>query len=928
MFQRHLQERLLFYLIPILLGGAGVLFALSLDAPLPRSLILLVSLLVPLTVGGNLLSRYQTNWDERLILRVGMFLGALSIAVTFSQLPHTLVGEGYVGVATGQLFELVNLVLLIFGMFIVAAAVVRTGEGLTEYGQRFWHLAEHMDEGFLLSNRHGDVLAVNTRMLEFFRMKRGEVIGRNAVELIELLGISNAQEHWDMRQRGMASEYEATLHVDGEERRYWVKGQPILDRRGRHRANLATVRDITDNHLLRERVERYAQGLQELVEQQTRKLAQSEERFRQLLVSMNEGFLTIDAGHRVRFANARICQLLHISETDLLGQNLLDFIDTPDRPRFLSMLSRKERLPRGGSRRELNFVNRDGEPVPTVTAVAFIPASGEEKPLYSLVVTGVGELKRMQRQIERRARDLEDVNEELRAHGRAKDAFLSNVSHELRTPLSTIQGYVEMLESGTLGPLQGPQRGAVQVMSRNVARIIGHINEMIDFSRMEIRGVQLNTALFSVTHLVRDAVDSIHPQASAADIEVRVETPDSIPHAWGDRDKLVQVLGNLLGNAVKFTDRGGRVQIIVGSRESRTLTITVSDNGIGIEPAYQERVFEKFFQVDSSKTRRYEGTGIGLTIAQSITVGHGGVIELESVPGEGTAFTVVLPNALFDMTCDVTDKTLPPNMLVLCINRNRSFREVIDQVLGDCGCRLEHFESGGHGCLRKVEELRPNLVIINEPPTEEHWRGTVGLLRESSSAPFVPVVVFHHADDTPGADQEALFSGVYHAPKPFDAQTLVDFTCRAFTEEPPAPKKPPAMEPEPVYAVRARVLVLDSDPGLLEWMEAALTARGILCDTASTPEDALALAAAHTPDLLLLDIDVAGPRAVEHLALFRQARETHDAPVCVMSGMPPDTTQMEDALAVLHKPFSVDDVLVIIHELRGIPNHPVERAHA
>ena len=148
-------------------------------------------------------------------------------------------------------------------------------------------------------------------------------------------------------------------------------------------------------------------------------------------------------------------------------------------------------MPDEEARLELNFVDTHGEPLPAMLAITYLRHGINMEPAHSLVVTDVSELIQMQHQLKQRAAELEELNEELLMHDRAKDSFLSNVSHELRTPLSTIQGYVEMLDSGSLGALESAQHSAIRVMDRNVRRLVGHLNETIESSRMEIRGVDI-----------------------------------------------------------------------------------------------------------------------------------------------------------------------------------------------------------------------------------------------------------------------------------------------------------------------------------------------------------------------------------------------------------------------------------------------------
>lgn len=906
------RKRLALYAVPIVIGLGGVVISQQMPSLVTRAMVLVISVAVPVYAAGSLLARYRSSPLERVFLFVGVLMLIAGAAFSLSGLSAALYFEERIAVWAVDASRIIGITSLLLGLLVVLYAVGRTGEDIDEISERFQHLAEHISEGYILSTRDGIIIQVNDQFLEMTGLERREVIGQDSTELALRLNAGPAPEQVAMRKKGIASEYEVTWRVRGEERRFWFKGAPILDAHGRQTAILATVRDNTEHHRLSRRVERYAQGLQRLVEEQTQRLLQSEERFRQLLLTMNEGFLTIDAANRIRFANERICRLLHVGHNDLLNRDLFDFVDAAGRVRLLTLLAQGASRHRTESRRELNLVNAAGEQAPVVAAVAYIRDASAGEPVYSLVVTSVAEQKEMQHQLELRARELERVNEELRIYGRAKDGFLSNVSHELRTPLSTIQGYVEMLESGSLGQMAGPQLGALKVMSRNLQRLVGLISEMIEFSRMTIRGVQLNIDLFAVARLVREASASVHPQTLAKDISVNTFLPEGLACAWGDREKLGQVLGILLNNAIKFTQEGGLIQVQVSERPGQTLVIAVSDTGIGIEPAYQQQVFEKFFQVDSSKTRRYEGTGIGLSIAKSIVEAHAGTIELKSRSGEGSIFTVVLPGALFNEVYDQERAEEYKGLRVLIVAQDEVFRDSLEAVLGGAGCVVA-CAPNGHECVRKAEEMRPDVILLNDSQSDMAGSATLGLLRQRPVTETIPVVVF--SAESPSRLKEAggIWNDVLLATRPFDAKALMNHIRNACFRDAVASALPGASGgagDEPSY-----VLIVDSDPGLLEWVEMALEHRQIPCCCTATPQDALKMAAHQAPVVLFVDMDVPGARVAEHAALFRGAAATAGVPIYAMTGLPAPQRVSDAVAGVLSKPFTIDEMIEIIESV-------------
>jgi PAS domain S-box-containing protein len=912
------RKRLLLYLIPILIGFAGVLFARQLDHLGLRGVVLLFSVAVPVFAGGNLLARYRTSRFERMLLVLGVLMLMAGAALTVSGITDDLLQESRVSETVAALSRTIGILSLLLGLFAVLFAVVSTGEDIEEVGERFWHLAEHISEGFILSTAQGMITMVNRQFLDMSDLREEEVLGHDVNELAERLRLGAVSEHLENRRRGIASEYELDWKVRGENRRFWFKGTPIFDRHGRHTATLATVRDITEHYRLSQRVERYAEGLQQLVEEQTKKLLRSEKRFRQLLLSMNEGFLTIDAAHRIRFANERIAELLKLPPDQLPGRDVFDFVDAQGRVRLLSLLARGEALDRTQMRQEMNFVTAGGAITPTMLAVAHLP-DRPQSAVYSLVVTSVADLKAMQHELEAHTKELERANEELLLHGQAKDRFLSNVSHELRTPLSTIQGYVEMLESGSLGALEAPQLGAVKVMRRNVKRLVGHINEMIEFSRMEIRGIQLNVGLFSAARLVEESVASIHPQAVAKDITVNFFCPDNLPSAWGDADKLAQVLGVLLNNALKFTDERGMIRVQVAVEEERGLAITVMDTGIGIEPLFHAKVFEKFFQVDSSMTRRYEGTGIGLSIAKSIVEAHQGEVTLDSTPGKGSTFKVLLPHALFDSRVASERLEGLEGLKMLLVDTGKEFFKVVRRTLEGCPGEFVR-AANGYECVRLAKEHEPDVILLNESATDLAGQNSLTLLRQHPSTMTIPVVVCSSESPARLRELAHLWSSTAFLHNPFDAQRLVEqirLLCLGeFTRE----SLPVGGEATDPAEARPHVLVIDPDPGLIEWVEMALQHRRVVCCGTFTVQQALETVQKDRPDVIFLNADMPPAELAEEVAALRQVDSILGIPIYLMTGWGEHPGILGDVNGSLRKPFTINEMMELIQGNVSIPD--------
>ena len=229
------------------------------------------------------------------------------------------------------------------------------------------------------------------------------------------------------------------------------------------------------------------------------------------------------------------------------------------------------------------------------------------------------------------------------AANRAKSQFLANMSHELRTPMNAIIGYTELMLDETYGPITPKMRDIHQRVERNGRHLLGLINEVLDLSKIEAGQFKLTPGEFSLSDMASSAVSSVESLAREKGLKLYVTAPPKLPIAYGDERRLSQVLLNLVGNAIKFTD-SGEVEIRV-EQEGEHFTVAVRDTGPGIAPHDQQRIFEEFQQADTSLTRAKGGTGLGLAIARRIVDLHGGSLAVASTPGAGSTFTFTLPVA-------------------------------------------------------------------------------------------------------------------------------------------------------------------------------------------------------------------------------------------------------------------------------------------
>ena len=258
------------------------------------------------------------------------------------------------------------------------------------------------------------------------------------------------------------------------------------------------------------------------------------------------------------------------------------------------------------------------------------------------------------REVNEKNKKLSEALERLQELSRLKSNFLATVSHELRTPLTSVIGYSEMLLAGLAGELNEEQRDYLKTILEKGESLLRLISSILDLSRIEARGVQLVRKATNVADLVQSAMESVLPQSFKKKLQLTTDISASLPRVVVDADKVRQCVVNLLSNSVKFTPAGGHISVKAGLADRAPASagpfgsagyfqISVEDNGIGIPPELQQKVFDTFFQADSSASREYGGAGLGLSIVKSYIDAHGGEVSVRSEAGRGSVFTLVLP---------------------------------------------------------------------------------------------------------------------------------------------------------------------------------------------------------------------------------------------------------------------------------------------
>jgi signal transduction histidine kinase len=244
----------------------------------------------------------------------------------------------------------------------------------------------------------------------------------------------------------------------------------------------------------------------------------------------------------------------------------------------------------------------------------------------------------LERRVQERTSELQGALERLSELSQMKANFVANISHELRTPLTHIKGYLELMVTDSLGPLTDEQRNALQVSQKASDRLENLLEDLIMFSLASRGEMSVKQESVDIRRLANLAAKNASQKAEERGVEVHILAKEQLPLVQGDPEKIMWVLNQLLDNAVKFTPSGGRV--IFGLKEESTnlIMVSIADTGIGIPAHRLQEIFEPFHQLDDSSTRKFGGTGLGLSLVRQIVEAHGSLLDVNSIEGKGTTF--------------------------------------------------------------------------------------------------------------------------------------------------------------------------------------------------------------------------------------------------------------------------------------------------
>ena len=502
----------------------------------------------------------------------------------------------------------------------------------------------------------------------------------------------------------------------------------------------------------------------------------SEDRYRDLVDNSHELICTHDLEGRVLSVNPWAARVLGYPQNSLVGINIRDGLLPEYREKFDDYL--RTVITEGSARGVMKVRTATGE-IRLWEYYNTLRTEGVEKP----IVRGMAHDATERRQALKREKE---ARLEAEAANRVKDEFLSTLSHELRTPLTAIMGWADLLLNDEVEPEKRQQ--AIETIFRNANSQCQLINDLLEVSRIITGKLRLEFVACELHSVIEAAAESIRPTAEAKGVRLQVLLEPNIGPVYGDRERLQQVVWNLLSNGVKFTQRGGLVQVTL-QRINSHVEIVVNDTGVGIRSDFLPHVFDRFRQADGSTTRNYGGLGLGLAIVRHLVELHGGTAWAES-PGEnqGSRFTVRLPamtpsehpspEELKQPAIAVTEsRDRQPSSLeglrVLVVDDEIDARTLLSAMLERCGAQVVAVSSAREG-LESVESWKPDVLIADIGMPVEDGYGLIKKIRalpkeRGGQTPALALTAYARTEDRVRALSEGYQS---HLAKPVDRYEL------------------------------------------------------------------------------------------------------------------------------------------------------------
>jgi PAS domain S-box-containing protein len=618
----------------------------------------------------------------------------------------------------------------------------------------------HFDDGIMEWNKGCEQL---------YGYDRTEAIGKDSHDLLKTESPSSSHTDYldTLKQTGQWSGVLRHLARDGSE--VWVESRQQVIESQRKQLVLETNRDITEN------------------------LRGEESRLRlaAIVASSNDAIIGKTLEGIITNWNDGARRIFGYSADEIVGKSVSILIP-PDRhdeePAIIERLKRGERV----DHYETIRVRKDGQKIDISLTISPIRNSLGQIIGASKVARDITENKRMHEERERLLAKEQSAREQAEMANRVKDEFVATVSHELRTPLNAILGWSSMLLGDKLKGADA--RRGLETIERNARLQAQLIEDILDVSRSISGKLRLDIKPVELISVIRAAVDSVRPAAEGKGIQLQLLLDPAADHVQADATRMQQIIWNLLANAIKFTPKGGFVQVKL-DRVGSTAQVTVTDTGEGISPDFLPYIFNRFQQGDGTTTRRHGGLGLGLSIARHLVEMHGGTIEAASEGlDKGAKFTIAFPlvalrsvvsarlkSTVQESASNGKDASLK-GLRILAIDDEPDVRDMLQRLLEDCGANVLTASSAKEG-LEALAAWKPHVLISDIGMPEEDGYSLIRKIRalspeQGADVPAIALTGYVRVEER----MRALEAGYQmFVPKPVETNELISIigdVCR------------------------------------------------------------------------------------------------------------------------------------------------------
>jgi PAS domain S-box-containing protein len=633
-------------------------------------------------------------------------------------------------------------------------------------------------------------------------------------------------------------------------------------------------------------------------------LREDEERFRAIDTAAPVGLIIADDKTRILHLNRCFCEIFGCDTDKILGEQVTAlFSDKSQGDELTRLLAGTP-----GTRTEFRFNKPDGSEHCAMVSIAALEFHGEQAVVASFV--DISDRIRAEE-------ELKHAKEAAESASRVKSAFLANMSHELRTPLNAIIGYSEILVEDATDRGDKESISDLQKIQSAGKHLLGLINDILDLSKIEAGRMDIYLEQVFLAKLVDEVKVIVQPMVAKNGNKLVIECPPDIGSLRTDLTKLKQNLINLLSNAAKFTNNGEVKLTLTGMKGpegEKKIRFAISDTGIGMNEEQLGKLFQSFTQADSSTTRNFGGTGLGLTITRHFCTMLGGSIDAASEPGKGSTFTMVLPDQAAHPAHPAGEIRVAARgahgraMTVLVVDDDPAVHEVLSATLSREGYHLQHARDGEEA-LEIMRKSPPDIVTLDVMmPKIDGW-SVLGIMKSDPLLQNIPVIMLTIVDDR---NLGFSLGASEFMTKPIDRTRLIGL-IQQFTS-----------------TKDAVVLIVDDDPDVRGIIRQAVEGVGLIPAEAGNGRAALDwLEKNPAPALILLDLMMPEVDGFEFLVKLRQRPQSLDIPVVVLTAKVLNENERvflaERTILVLSK--SAQPIGSIGHALAAIAERGVTADH-